>query len=184
LVRLAEVYLTATNEQRGAHFVAPALYYLTAPVRDSATTSPGAGPVRDLAADPVAPAPGLPEIPAGCALTVYGDLVPAEGLPPMQDPAARVLTADPESGDPVALDGRPLDADPGARLASPDQRQALAFRDRQCSEPGCSRPVTWALHAHHETAFTDGGETWLRNMTLLCSEHHVLRHHPNHRLTA
>jgi len=33
--------------------------------------------VRDLAADPVASSPDLPEIPAGCALTVYGDLVPA-----------------------------------------------------------------------------------------------------------
>jgi len=75
----------------------------------------------------------------------------------MQDPAARVLTIDPETGDPVALDGRPADADPSARLASPDQRQALAFRDRCCTEPGCSRPVTWALHAHHETAFKDGG---------------------------
>jgi hypothetical protein len=100
----------------------------------------------------------------------------------MQDPAARVLSLDPETGNPVALDGRPLDADPSARLASPDQRQALAFRDRCCTEPGCSRPVTWSLHAHHETAYQDGGETWLRNMALLCSAHHVLRHHPGHRL--
>jgi len=187
LVRLAEVYLTATDQQRGAHFIPPALYYLTAPMRDSAANSPAAGPVRDLAADPGPSTPQLPEppqIPAGCALTVYGDLVPAEGLPPMRDPAARVLTVDPETGDPVALDGRPLDADPAARLASPDQRQALAFRDRYCTEPGCSRPVTWALHAHHETAFKDGGATSLWNMALLCSAHHILRHHPGHRLAA
>ena len=171
LTRLAEIYLTASEQRRGEPHRPRTLYLALAP--DS---------VRNSAADDTIP--GLAEIPDGCAMTAYGQLVPAEGLPSMRDSAASLLTVDPASGEPVTLDGRALDAEPGARLASADQRTALAFRDRECSEPGCSRPVTWSLHAHHETAYRDGGATVIRNLLLLCSEHHVLRHHPDHHHTA
>jgi len=170
LTRLAEVYLTVSEQRRGEAFRPKTLFVTRAP-----------NSVSNSAADDT---PGLSEIPEGCAMTVYGQLVPAEGLPPVRDSAASVLTVDPVSGEPVALDGRGLDVDPGARLASADQRMALAFRDRGCAEPGCSRPVTWSLHAHHETAFKDGGETTMSNLTSLCSEHHVLRHHPDHQSAA
>jgi len=163
LTRLAEVYLTASQERRTQPFGPKTLFITRAP------DSP-----RNSATD--ATAPRLSEIPAGCATTVYGQLVPADGLPSMRDSAASVLTVDPASGEPIALDGRGLDTDPEARLASADQRTALAFRDRECSEPGCSRPAAWSLHAHHETAYRDGGTTVMRNLVLLCSEHHVLRH--------
>jgi len=171
LTRLAELHLTASDKQRAAPFTPTPLYYLPA-------TNPERNPVTP------APVPDLPEVPDGCALTVYGDLVPADALPAMRDPAARVLTVDPQTGEPVALDGNPLDADPATRLATADQRVALGFRDRHCTEPGCTRPITWSLHAHHLTPFKDGGATVLRNLTLLCSEHHVLRHHPDHDLAA
>jgi hypothetical protein len=166
LTRLAEVYSTASEEQRAGVFAPKTLYVAQVP-----------GPMRNIAV--------TVGIPAGCARTVYGELVPAEGLPPMRNSAAAsVLVLDPVSGEPVLLDGRGLDVDPGARLASPDQRTALEFRDGQCSEPGCTRPVTWSLHAHHVIAFRDGGETTMRNLALLCSEHHVLRHHPGHDIAA
>ena len=170
LTRLAEVYLTVSEQRRGAAFRPKTLFVTRVP-----------GSASNSAADDATP--GLSEIPEGCAMTVYGQLVPVEGLPSMRDSASSVLTVDPVSGEPVALDGRELDGDPGARLASADQRMALAFRDRECAEPGCTRPVTWSLHAHHETAFKDGGETVMSNLTSLCSEHHVLRHHPEHRST-
>jgi hypothetical protein len=32
------------------------------------------------------------------------------------------------------------------------------------------------LHAHHRTAYSEGGPTVTRNLTPLCSEHHVLTH--------
>jgi hypothetical protein len=51
----------------------------------------------------------------------------------------------------VLLDGEEIDRDPGARLASVAQRTALAFRK--------------------------GGATVVKNMFLLCSEHHTLTHH-------
>ena len=171
LTRLAEIYLTASPLRRGEPHRPRTLYLAPAP--DSA---------RNSTADDTAP--GMPEIPDRCAMTVYGQLVPAEGLPSMRDSAASLLEVDPVSGEPITLDGRELDTDPDARLASPDQRTALAFRDRECSEPGCSRPVTWSLHAHHETAYRDGGATVMRNLLLLCSEHHVLRHHPDHHRAA
>jgi len=171
LTRLAEVYLTVSEERRGEPHRPRTLFITRAP--DSARNSTADNTV-----------PGLAEIPDGCAMTAYGELVPAEGMPSMQDSAASVLTLDPVSGEPIALDGRGLDTDPEARLASPDQRTALAFRDRECSEPGCSRPAAWSLHAHHETAYRNGGTTIMRNLILLCSEHHVLHHHPDHQHTA
>jgi len=167
LTRLAEIYLTASPKRRNEPHRPPTLFITRAP--DS---------VWNSAADDTVP--GMAEIPDGCAMTVYGQLVPAEGLPSMRDSAASLLTLDPISGEPITLDGRELDTDPEARLASVDQRTALAFRDRECSEPGCSRPATWSLHAHHETAYQDGGTTVMSNLVLLCSEHHVLRHHPDH----
>jgi len=170
LTRLAEIYLNASPARRGEPHRPRTLFITRAP-----------GSVRNSAADDTVP--GLTEIPDGCAMTVYGQLVPAEGLPSMRDSAASLLTVDPISGESITLDGRALDTDPDARLASADQRTALAFRDRECSEPGCSRPVTWSLHAHHETAYREGGATVMRNLVLLCSEHHVLRHHPDHQHT-
>jgi len=171
LTRLAEIYLNTSPKRRGEPHRPKTLFVTRAP-----------NPARNSTAEDTVP--GLAQIPDGCAMTVYGQLVPAVGLPSMRDSAASVLTLDPVSGEPITLDGRALDADSGARLASPDQRTALAFRDRECSEPGCSRPATWALHAHHKTAYQDGGATVMSNLVLLCSEHHVLRHHPDHRHTA
>ena len=108
----------------------------------------------------------------GLARTVYETMVPRAGL---GEVAAHVLEHD-RDGEPALLDGVEINADPGARLASPAQRIGLAFRDRHCSYPGCKRPPTWSLHAHHRTAYSEGGPTVTRNLTPLCSEHHILTH--------
>jgi hypothetical protein len=146
--RLAEVYLTATPEQRGAQFSTEVLY-----------TTP-------LDTDEL-------------ATSVYGALVPRTAIPAPSDPSAHLVHT--KDGEPVLLDGEEVDRTPGARLASVAQRIALAFRDRHCSYPGCTRPPTWSLHAHHKTPYRDGGETVVKKMTLLCSEHHTLTHHPEPR---
>jgi hypothetical protein len=140
VTRLAEVYLDASPEQRGALFSTEVLY--TAP----------------LDADEL-------------ATSVYGVLVPRAAIP---GPRARLLET--RGGEPVLLDGEVIDRDPGARLASRAQRVALAFRDRHCTYPGCGRPPTWSLHAHHEDAYRDGGATVVKNLSLLCSEHHTVVH--------
>jgi hypothetical protein len=57
------------------------------------------------------------------------------------------------------------------RLASRGQRLALVARDGGCCFPGCDRPAAWT-EVHHITAWTDGGNTDLDNMCLLCRYHH------------
>jgi hypothetical protein len=140
VARLAEVYLAASPEQRGAQFSAEVLF--TAPLDgDELATS------------------------------AYGALVPRNAIP-----AQRVRLLETRDGEPVLLDGEEIDRDPTARLASAAQRVALAFRDRHCTYPGCTRPPTWSLHAHHKIPYGEGGVTTVQNLSLLCSEHHTLTH--------
>jgi hypothetical protein len=144
LVRMAEVFVMAPSEVRGAKFNPPMLF--TAPLNNA----------------------------DGLAETVYGTTIPAAAI---VEPETHLLEHDAD-GVPVLLDGVKIDADPGARLASTAQRTALAFRDRHCTYPGCTRPPTWSLHAHHRTPHSKSGPTTVRNLTQLCSEHHVLVHQP------
>ena len=111
------------------------------------------------------------------AVSVYGTLVPRTAITQPTDPSAHLLHT--RDGQPVLLDGEEIDREPAARLASPAQRTALAYRDRHCTYPGCMRPPTWSLHAHHTIPFGKGGATTVKNMSLLCSEHHTLTHHPD-----
>ncbi len=111
----------------------------------------------------------------GLAETVYGTQIPVSVLPKLGSTGTHLLHLG-QDGEPVLLDWVNIDADPDARLASPAQRTALAHRDKHCSYSGCTRPPTWSLHAHHRTAFGKGGPTVVENLTLLCSEHHVLVH--------
>jgi hypothetical protein len=158
--RLAEVFLSATESQRANRYTPTVIYYAPAP--QSLQKS--------------APTADLPPIPPGYAETGYGALIPTTTLPGPHDPTALHLTLTPD-GQPGTLDDQPIDRDPTARLAtSPAQRLALAFRDRHCTYPGCTRPVPWALHAHHRTAYTHHGPTTINNLTLLCPEHHTLTH--------
>jgi hypothetical protein len=146
LVHLAEVFLTADPDRRGAQFTAHVMYTAELDAED------------------------------GLAQSVYGALVPRTAITEPAHPNAHLLHT--RDGEPVLLDAEEIDRDPSARLASPAQRTALAFRDRHCTYPGCSRPSTWSLHAHHRTPYRRGGVTVMKNLSLLCSEHHSLTHHP------
>ena len=151
ITRMAQVFLDAPAKQRGAHFSLPAL----------------AVTVQNSAAGPA-------EIPAGCARTVFGALVPAQVLPKRGDARRQELVVGGQTG---TLDGVPVDRDPNARLATIEQRGFLTWRDRHCQFPGCDRPITFALHAHHETPYMKGGATSVNNLKLYCSEHHTAVHH-------
>ena len=111
----------------------------------------------------------------GLAESVYGAMVPRSAITGPTDPKAQILHH--VDGEPVLLDGEVIDRDPAARLASVAQRTAMAFRDRHCTYPGCTRPPTWSLHAHHKTPYRNGGPTTVKNMSLLCPEHHTEAHH-------
>jgi hypothetical protein len=173
LFRMAQALMNASDAQRAEGYKPGVLFYGPEP-----QPQPGSAAVQDLAATPEpASAPAatsvVPPVPDGCLETCYGQVVPASRI--VRKSAAIHLTLAP-NGVPVALDGQPIDQNPGARLASRAQRIALDFLYRQCTHPGCTRPAVWSLHAHHLIPFAAGGPTTINNMTMLCSEHHVLAH--------
>lgn len=55
-------------------------------------------------------------------------------------------------------------------------RRMLVARDGGCAFPGCTRPPKHC-EAHHVRMWSEGGETNLDNLTLLCRRHHDLVHH-------
>jgi Domain of unknown function (DUF222) len=155
-----------TTEQMYAHALTrlAEVYLDASPVQRGAKFSPEAIYTAPLHDD------------GGLAESVYGALVPRAVIPAPTDPNAHILQL--HNGQPVLLDGQVIDKDPTARLASRAQRIGLAVRDRHCTYPGCSRPPTFALHAHHREPYRDGGATVVHNMSLYCSEHHTMVHHP------
>ena len=70
--------------------------------------------------------------------------------------------------------GEPLSVGRRTRGIPPAVRRALSIRDRGCRFPGC--PATHRLHGHHVRHWSNGGETSLDNLVLLCPTHHRLVH--------
>lgn len=70
--------------------------------------------------------------------------------------------------------GEPLNIGRKRRTVPPAIRRALWSRDRGCSFPGCHNARF--VDAHHVQHWSDGGETSLDNLVLLCSHHHRLVH--------
>ena len=165
---LAQVFLAAPTTLRHAAFSPPVVFFAPLPgtesMHDSTSQTQTSGG----------------RIPAGCAITAYGDAVPLPALGPVHDSTAHLLHTD-QDGQLILLDGEEIDQDPDARLASPAQRIALAYRDRRCTFAGCDRPSTWSLDLHHRIPHSRGGKTTLQNLTSLCGEHHVTIHHPDAR---
>jgi HNH endonuclease len=180
---MAQVLLNASDAQRAQGHRPAVLFYSPVPQPQpqpgSAPTpasTPASASMQDLASSPdaaAAVASVVPLIPPGCVETCYGEVVPAARVVPKSTAMHLTLAAD---GQPVTLDGQPIDQDADARLASRAQRIALDFLHRQCTYPGCTRPAMWSLHAHHVISYSAGGPTTIKNMTLLCSQHHVLTH--------
>jgi len=70
--------------------------------------------------------------------------------------------------------GEPLNIGRKTRTVPPAIRRAVQRRDGGCRFPGCS--CTRFVDAHHITHWTDGGETSMENLVLLCRRHHRLVH--------
>lgn len=79
---------------------------------------------------------------------------------------------------PMVLGSRSQIHDVGrkTRTINAGLRRMLVTRDRGCAFPGCTRPPKH-YEAHHVRHWSDGGETNLANLTLLCRRHHDLAHH-------
>lgn len=76
--------------------------------------------------------------------------------------------------------GAILDYGRATRTISAPLWAALVVRDEGCRFPGCDRESRWC-EAHHVVWFSQGGETALDNLALLCSRHHHKLHEPGWR---
>jgi len=70
--------------------------------------------------------------------------------------------------------GEPLNIGRKTRTVSTAIKRALQSRDKCCAFPGCHH--TRFVDAHHIEHWSNGGETSLDNLMLLCSQHHKLVH--------
>ncbi|MDR6176098.1 hypothetical protein QE364_001955 [Nocardioides zeae] len=70
-----------------------------------------------------------------------------------------------------------LDLGRTARFHTKAMRTAMATRDRGCVAEGCTRPPH-QTHAHHLTAWAQGGHTNVHDGCLLCDQHHHQIHDP------
>jgi hypothetical protein len=71
-------------------------------------------------------------------------------------------------------DGEPLSIGRKSRSIPPAIRRALQRRDGGCRFPGCTN--SHFVDAHHIQHWSDGGETAMENLLLLCRHHHRLVH--------
>ena len=78
--------------------------------------------------------------------------------------------------------GQVLDLGRRRRFHTEPQRLALALRDGGCTAEGCDWPPG-LCHAHHDIAWSHGGDTSVANGRLLCPRHHTLAHDPAHTTT-
>ena len=78
--------------------------------------------------------------------------------------------------------GEPLDIGRATRTIPTGIRRALVARDQGCAFPGCDRPPSWC-DAHHCKHWSEGGETALCNLCLLCAHHHDVVHHDSWQIT-
>jgi hypothetical protein len=75
--------------------------------------------------------------------------------------------------------GDVLDVGRKTRTVPPAIRRALDHRDKGCRFPGCG--LRYA-DAHHVVHWSDGGDTKLDNLVLLCRRHHRLVHEEGFRV--
>ena len=68
-----------------------------------------------------------------------------------------------------------IDVGRARRVVAGAMRRALNARDGHCKWPRCDRPASWS-DAHHVVHWTNGGDTDLANMILLCHRHHWMAH--------
>jgi hypothetical protein len=72
-----------------------------------------------------------------------------------------------------------LDLGRKVRFHTEPQRIALALEQGGCTAEGCDWPPGMC-HAHHDTPFSKGGATSVKNGRLLCPRHHTRAHDPTY----
>ncbi len=75
-----------------------------------------------------------------------------------------------------------LDLGRKRRFHTTSQRIALALEQGGCTAQGCDWPPGMC-HAHHDTPWSRGGPTSVRQGRLLCPRHHARAHDPTYEMT-
>ena len=77
--------------------------------------------------------------------------------------------------------GEPLGIGRKSRIVPPAIARAVRARDHdRCTFPGCNNQRF--LQCHHVEHWSNGGETSLENLLLLCTRHHTLVHEGGFRI--
>ena len=97
-----------------------------------------------------------------------------EDGPAVSEESARRIACDASLVELVERDGEPLSVGRKTRTVPSAMRRALQNRDRRCRYPGCDN--SRFLDAHHIEHWSQGGETKLSNLVLLCGRHHRFLH--------
>ena len=97
-----------------------------------------------------------------------------EDGPAVSEESARRIACDSSLVELVERDGEPLSVGRKTRTVPAAMRRALQNRDRRCRYPGCDNRRF--LDAHHIEHWSQGGETKLSNLILLCGRHHRFLH--------
>jgi hypothetical protein len=97
-----------------------------------------------------------------------------EDGPAVSEESARRIACDASLVELVERDGEPLSVGRKTRTVPAAMRRALQNRDRRCRYPGCDNGRF--LDAHHIEHWSQGGETKLSNLVLLCGRHHRFLH--------
>jgi hypothetical protein len=74
-----------------------------------------------------------------------------------------------------------LDLGRRVRFHTEPQRIALALEQGGCTAEDCDWPPGMC-HAHHDTPFSEGGGTSVKNGRLLCPRHHARAHDPTYQI--
>ena len=96
-----------------------------------------------------------------------GPLVSAETSRRVSCDCCKTVIEEDENGEPLNIGRR-------SRTIPPAMRRALRTRDGGCRFPGCTNHKF--VDGHHIKHWSDGGETSLENLVLLCRHHHHLVH--------
>jgi hypothetical protein len=95
---------------------------------------------------------------------------------PITGKAARRLACDAQIIPAVlGSTGEVLDVGRAKQAIPVSIRRAVTLRDRGCAFPGCDRPPA-RCECHHIEHWSDGGETKLPNLVMLCGSHHRILH--------
>ncbi len=84
---------------------------------------------------------------------------------------------------PMVLGGasQALDVGREQRFHPKYQRIAITVRDQHCTARGCDVPAS-LCHIHHDTPWSEGGDTNVEDGRLLCPRHHTHAHDPTYEM--